>query len=495
VLYKCRHKYLISLITRQWPAILDGGANGTNVYSETRQATTNQLGLFTAAIGGPGATSTTGNFATIDWSTGNKYIKVEGDPLGGTNFSILGNTEMLSVPYALYAVNGKIGPIGPQGPMGLTGVIGPAGPVGATGPQGVPGSVGATGPQGPIGLTGPAGPQGPIGLTGPAGPVGPQGPQGIPGAGTVNGTTNFIGKFTAANVMGNSIIFDNGTNVGIGTSAPNTNAILDMASTTKGILIPRMTTTQRNAIPNTAGLMVYDTDTDGFWFNNGTDWFDVNSTWDRDEAITYTHALNTSTVIGIGLTPLPTSGTPGGSVTNGRLQIQGMGNSDQLTLRHPTGLSIRWGLYVSQIDSSLNFYYNGSLRANIDRVTGVYSALSDRKMKKNIRPLNTVLETIMQLPVYSYNYLDSKDEDRRVIGMMAQDVQPYFPELVYQRYDREITKPVLTMDYSGLGVLAIKAVQEQQTIIQEQQKQIDELKALVNKLVQGSSVTQHSVKK
>jgi hypothetical protein len=231
-----------------------------------------------------------------------------------------------------------------------------------------------------------------------------------------------------------------------------------------------MTTAQRNAIPNTSGLMVYDTDTDGFWFNNGTDWFDLNSTWERDEAITYTHALNTSTVIGIGLTPLPTSGTPGGSVTNGRLQIQGVGNGDQLTLKHPTGPAIRWGLYVSQIDSSLNFYYNGSLRANIDRVTGVYSALSDRKMKKNIRPLNTILETIMRLPVYSYNYLDSKDEDHRVIGMMAQDVQPYFPELVYQRYDRELTKPVLTMDYSGFGVLAIKA-------IQEQQKMIDELKA------------------
>jgi hypothetical protein len=227
--------------------ILDGGANGNSVYSETRQATTNQLGLFTVGIGGPGATITTGNFAAIDWSTGNKYIKVEADPLGGNNFSVLGNSEMLSVPYALYAVNGKVGPqgpigltgatgpagpvgatgpqgvagpvgaTGPQGPIGLTG---PAGPVGAAGPQGVPGPSGATGPQGPIGLTGPAGPQGPIGLTGATGPAGPQGPQGIPGAGTVNGTTNFIGKFTAPDVMGNSTIFDNGTNVGIGTTTP-----------------------------------------------------------------------------------------------------------------------------------------------------------------------------------------------------------------------------------------------------------------------------------
>lgn len=158
------------------------------------------------------------------------------------------------------------------------------------------------------------------------------------------------------------------------------------------------------------------------------------------------------------------------NVTEGRLQITGFSNGDQLSLRHPSSINLKWGMYVSSIDSSLNFYSNGSLRANIDRVTGVYSALSDRNMKKNIRPLAPVLGILDKLPIYSYNYLDSKDDDHRAIGLMAQDVQPYFPELVYQRYDREKDKPVLTMDYSGLGVLALKA-------IQEQQKMIDELKA------------------
>ena len=259
--------------------ILDGGANGTNVYSETRQTTTNQLGLFTAAIGGPGATSTTGNFTTIDWSTGNKYIKVEADPLGGTNFSTLGNTEMLSVPYALYAVNGKIGPVGPQGPIGLTGAIGPQGPIGLTGPIGPQGPIGLTGPigpQGPIGLTGPIGPQGPIGLTG---PIGPQGPQGIPGTANVNGTTNFIGKFISANAMGNSSIFDNGTSVGIGTSTPNASALLDLTSTSKGLLAPRMTTAQRTAIASPAnGLLVFDNSTASFWFYNGAAWIEIITT-------------------------------------------------------------------------------------------------------------------------------------------------------------------------------------------------------------------------
>ncbi len=170
------------------------------------------------------------------------------------------------------------------------------------------------------------------------------------------------------------------------------------------------------------------------------------------------------------------------NVTEGRLQITGFSNGDQLSLRHPSSINLKWGLYVSAIDSSLNFYSNGSLRANIDRVTGIYSALSDRNLKKNIKPMNSVLDAIMQLPGYSYNYLDSKDTDRRMLGFMAQDVQQYFPELVYQRYDREITKPLLMMDYSGLGVIALKGVQEQQKIIEAQNTKIalleDELRKI-----------------
>jgi hypothetical protein len=171
------------------------------------------------------------------------------------------------------------------------------------------------------------------------------------------------------------------------------------------------------------------------------------------------------------------------NVTEGRLQITGFSNGDQLSLRHPSSINLKWGLYVSAIDSSLNFYSNGSLRANIDRVTGVYSALSDRTKKKNIRLMGSVLETVMRLPAYSYNYLDSKDDDRRMLGFMAQDIQPYFPELVYQRYDRDISKPVLTMDYSGLGVIALKAIQEQQTIIQKQQQKIDKQEQQIELLI------------
>lgn len=134
--------------------ILDGGSSSPSVYSETRAVTTNQLGLFTLAIGSAGAQSSTGNFGSINWGTGQKYIKVEIDPLGGNSFVALGTTELLSVPYALYAVNGT------PGPQGATGATGPQGIAGPQGPQGVPGPIGATGPQGATGAVGAQGPQG-----------------------------------------------------------------------------------------------------------------------------------------------------------------------------------------------------------------------------------------------------------------------------------------------------------------------------------------------
>jgi hypothetical protein len=64
-------------------------------------------------------------------------------------------------------------------------------------------------------------------------------------------------------------------NIGINATGatPNPSAMLDVSSTSKGLLMPRMTTLQRNAIATPAeGLKVYDTDTKTFWFYNGTGW-------------------------------------------------------------------------------------------------------------------------------------------------------------------------------------------------------------------------------
>ena len=62
--------------------------------------------------------------------------------------------------------------------------------------------------------------------------------------------------------------------VGIGTTTPDASSALDITSTTKGLLIPRMTETQRDAISSPAtGLMIYQTDgTVGFYYYNGSSW-------------------------------------------------------------------------------------------------------------------------------------------------------------------------------------------------------------------------------
>src|SRR5579863_8550289 len=58
-------------------------------------------------------------------------------------------------------------------------------------------------------------------------------------------------------------------------SLPNPNAILDIKSGNKGLLIPRMDSTARNGIPNTKGLLVFDTTTNSCWYNTGTQWRDM----------------------------------------------------------------------------------------------------------------------------------------------------------------------------------------------------------------------------
>lgn len=71
--------------------------------------------------------------------------------------------------------------------------------------------------------------------------------------------------------------------VGIGTTAPDESSILEMSSTTQGMLAPRMTTLQRDAITSPAeGLLVFDTDEDVFYFFDGGNWLPLEGTEKRN---------------------------------------------------------------------------------------------------------------------------------------------------------------------------------------------------------------------
>jgi len=122
-------------------SILQGTATGTVAYSETQTASTNANGLVSLEIGS--GTVVLGIFASINWATGPYFIKTETDPLGGTNYSITGTNELMSVPYALFSANGTPGPQGPQGVAGTPGNDGATGAQGIQGPAGTfpPGTV------------------------------------------------------------------------------------------------------------------------------------------------------------------------------------------------------------------------------------------------------------------------------------------------------------------------------------------------------------------
>jgi len=82
-------------------SILQGSVSGSPVYVETQSPTTNLNGLVSIEIGSGNIVS--GAFSAIDWSSGLYFIKTETDPTGGTNYTISGTSQLMSVPYAFHA--------------------------------------------------------------------------------------------------------------------------------------------------------------------------------------------------------------------------------------------------------------------------------------------------------------------------------------------------------------------------------------------------------
>jgi hypothetical protein len=81
--------------------IQQGSIGGTAVYQETFAPTTNGYGLVNLEIGS--GTVVSGTFATIDWANGPYFIETAADVTGGTSYAVMGTSQLMSVPYALYA--------------------------------------------------------------------------------------------------------------------------------------------------------------------------------------------------------------------------------------------------------------------------------------------------------------------------------------------------------------------------------------------------------
>jgi hypothetical protein len=181
-------------------SILQGNAAGSPVYIETQTPTTNSNGLVSLEIGNGTSTS---DFSAINWADGPYYIKAETDPTGETNYTITSTSQLMSVPYALYAKTSGNG-AGPQGARGPAGNEGAQGPTGIDGANGINGTGGINGVDGIDGRTGSQGTQGTTGATGANGDNGTNGIDGLPGTTYTAGTNITISGSNVISVTSDS---------------------------------------------------------------------------------------------------------------------------------------------------------------------------------------------------------------------------------------------------------------------------------------------------
>jgi hypothetical protein len=251
----------------------------------------------TGIAGAPGITGATGDTGPIG-ATGAGATGPTGDtgPQG-----LLGNTGPAGPtgptgatgdtgPQGIQGIQGNTGAQGIQGiqgPQGIQGIPGNTGPTGVTGPtgqqgiqgiqgvQGIQGTPGNTGPTGQQGLQGPIGNTGATGIQGIQGPGGTTGPTGPTGANNLCPTaaTGYVGLFNTSTTLCNSVIYQNGTNVGINT----TGATLSFQiNSTNAAGLPAGTTAQRPASPPT-GATRFNTTTGVMEVYTGTCWQNVNT--------------------------------------------------------------------------------------------------------------------------------------------------------------------------------------------------------------------------
>ncbi|HNS17077.1 MAG TPA: tail fiber domain-containing protein [Bacteroidales bacterium] len=100
-------------------SILQSTTDGPEVYREVHSVTTSEQGLINVAVGrGKGIA---GSMAAIDWGGGSHFLRIEMDPSGGTNYELMGVSELLSVPYAFYAAKSGSGERGDDFDWEITG--------------------------------------------------------------------------------------------------------------------------------------------------------------------------------------------------------------------------------------------------------------------------------------------------------------------------------------------------------------------------------------
>jgi hypothetical protein len=130
-----------------------------------------------------------------------------------------------------------------------------------------------------------------------------------------------------------------------------------------------------------------------------------------------------------------------------------------------------WSLGIDSSTSNFNFYNNGNTSvANINNSTGAYTATSDQRLKENILDSNNALEKVLQIKVRKYDWKDT--EIKEDFGFIAQELFDVLPQYVHQG-DEDTNWGVAKAE---LVPVLVKAIQEQQSQIESLKAEIQTLK-------------------
>lgn len=150
---------------------------------------------------------------------------------------------------------------------------------------------------------------------------------------------------------------------------------------------------------------------------------------------------------------------------------------DGLTIQNVGANNHAWNFFVSNTSGNLILYKNTALRGQWDATGGTYTA-SDRRLKKNITDVDGILSDLMNVKIHRYHFKTQQDSEYKKFGVIAQEIQEVFPELVSYAQEAD----TYTVDYLSLAPIAVKAIQEQQVKIQSLEAQVAELESKIKTL-------------
>jgi len=285
---------------------------------------------------------------------------------------------------------------------------------------------------------------------------------------TVQDNITRLGTLSSLTVSGTTTLATAGGSVGIGTASPLASAILDITSTSKGFLAPRMTEAQRNAISSpAAGLLIYNTDDNEYNVYNGSSWVAVGSggegvTWPllapdgsaSAPSFSFSNASSSGFYhLGSDKIGLITAGSATSGITIDSLGHVGIGTTSPATLLQVVG-TVTTRDILPEADET---YDLGSSDYTWDTLWAWnWEAPSSIKLKENIEEVSGALDMISGLRGVYYTRKGQTDP-RRELGFIGEEIGKMIPELVTWDEDNNYIKG---LEYSRITALNLQAIKE-----------------------------------